>query len=200
MSLVKHHELEATTDGLAYFVPAHGENALGEDPLGTALRELGGTRALKELEFADLQPGEAVLKRAYGTKVAFIVATPSPVYNASTHEGVDAFSAALRCCLSAANERGLASICFGSWSLAAAGMPARLAAMTTYRVLDEWQRMNRRRHLKRIVLALHDREGFKVFREVARLPPSSSSAQSSLLALPNILGEDGVWKVDKVSW
>lgn len=48
-------------------------------------------------------------------------------------------------------------------------MPARLAAMTTYRVLDEWQRMNRRRHLKRIVLALHDREGFNVFREVARL-------------------------------
>lgn len=174
---------------MTYFVPAKGEC----DPLGAALKEQGGPRALKELQFRGLQPGEAVLRRAYGMKVAYIVATPAPTYDVATHAGVDAFSAALRSCMNVADEGGLASLCFGSWSLAVSGMPARLVAMTTYRVLDEWRKAHRRRTLKKIVLALHDRAGYEVFRHVAR-----PSANSSVIALPNVLGEDATWKVDKV--
>ena len=107
--------------------------------------------------------------------------------------GVDAFSAALRSCMNVADEGDLTSLSFGSWSLAVSGMPARLVAITTYRVLAEWRKAHRRRNLKKVVLALHDRTGYEVFRQVARL-----SANSAVITLPNILGEDSIWKVERV--
>lgn len=189
MSLVKYHELEAETEGLAYFLPPPD----APDPLGEALRERGGTRAEKELSLRGLAPREAVLRRGYGSKAAYIVATPSPRYDPQTHAGGDEFAASLRACLDAAEAGGLASLCFGSWSLSMPQMPARLAAIITFRTLEEWKRTHRRRTLKKVLLALHDREGYAAFQNIGRM-----AANGAVVALPNITGEDAVWKVEKV--
>jgi len=178
MSLAKYHELESATDGLVYFTPAKGP-----DPLGSAIRKNGGARAEAELQMVRLRVGEAVVRRGYGTKSAYIVVTGAP----ASKDGLEAYTMAIRVCLDAAEKYNLTSLTFGSWSLSSAGLPAIVAAKTIYQVIDEWREANKRRVLKKIVLALHDEVGYEAFKLVNGLSARQRAELSS--------DDDAVWKV-----
>jgi O-acetyl-ADP-ribose deacetylase (regulator of RNase III) len=187
MPLIKTHGLEAATDGLAYFTPAKGA-----DPLGAAIRKQGGARAEEELRLQRLRVGEAVVRRGYGTRSAYLVITAAPVFNLATGDGHDEFAVAVRACLDAAEKYSLASLAFGSWSLSSAGLPAIAAALAVYGVVDEWREAHPRRVLKRIVFALHDAAGYTAFKQVNDLSPKARQELAERVASE----PPDAWQVD----
>lgn len=191
-ALVHYHELTAQVDGLVYFVPASDDKT--QDLIRKALIEAGGARAEGELEGArDLDVGEAKVLRAYHMKAPFIVATPAPYFDPQTRFGADALAGAIRSCLNAANEYGLTSLCFGSWSLGRGSYPLNLAAAIVVRTIGEWRRGRKKPTLRRIVLAIHEDEVYAAFRLIRDV-----NASSSLGVVPNVSGEDKIWKVESV--
>jgi O-acetyl-ADP-ribose deacetylase (regulator of RNase III) len=115
---------------------------------------------------------------------------PGPRWVEGETGKMDELAGTIRACLSAADDKYLTGIAFGSEGLASLGYPARLLAHFALRTAAEYARLHRRTSLRKILFALHDPVGYGAFKTTMALMQSDT-----LVGLPNLTGEDKIWKI-----